>query len=175
LKREYKLDTSIRDKPVLSVDDLLLVLHYHWALDTWVYPNEEQRLLLALLFLFAAYTGSRPCSLVDAAVKKLDKRTQKTAEDGIVSLEGSADEYDSKSECSDEPIDEEGGLPFADADMEELKSVLYKHVTILAVKVKDRTVLAMFITVIHTKGEDRKPQPYVYHSTYLFANNLTSL
>ncbi|KAF2174473.1 hypothetical protein K469DRAFT_648257, partial [Zopfia rhizophila CBS 207.26] len=67
LKRQYKLETSVRDKPVLSVDDLLLVLHHHWVLDTWVYPDEEQRLLLALLFLFAAYTGSRPCSLVDAS------------------------------------------------------------------------------------------------------------
>ena len=72
LRKEYNLDTSVRDKPVLSVDDLR-VLHYHWVFDTWVYPDKEQRLLLALLLLFAAYTGSRPCSLVDAAVKKVDK------------------------------------------------------------------------------------------------------
>ncbi|KAF2194980.1 hypothetical protein K469DRAFT_698544 [Zopfia rhizophila CBS 207.26] len=163
LKRQYKLETSVRDKPVLSVDDLLLVLHHHWVLDTWVYPDEEQRLLLALLFLFAAYTGSRPCSLVDASVKKLDNRASNTVEDEAASPCDSGyedDEYDS--EYRGELEYDEDGLPFADADMEELKSILYEHVTILAVKVKDRSVLVMFITVIHTKGEDRKPQPKTY-------------
>ncbi|KAF2726763.1 hypothetical protein EJ04DRAFT_557793 [Polyplosphaeria fusca] len=70
LTKLYGLDRSPREKPVLSVDDLLVLLHHHWVLDSSVYPDEEQRLLLALLLLFAAYTGSRPCSLVDASVKK---------------------------------------------------------------------------------------------------------
>lgn len=30
--KKYKLDTSVCDKLVLSVDDLLRVLHYHWVL-----------------------------------------------------------------------------------------------------------------------------------------------
>jgi len=75
------------------------------------------------------------------------------------------DEYKSKYWNDSEDDAEEF---FADADSEELKSVLYEHVTILAVRVGDRSVLAMFITVIHTKGEDRKPQPQVFHFTLLF-------
>lgn len=163
LKQQYKLDTSVRDKPVLSVDDLLLVLHHHWVLCTWVYPDEEQRLLVALLFLFAAYTGSRPCSLVDASVKKLEDPTRNTVEDETPSSCDSGYE-DDNSEDGDEPAYDKD----ADTDMEELKSVLYEHVTILAVKVKERSVLVMFITVIHTKGEDRKPQPSVFSLSPLY-------
>ena len=170
LKKKYKLDTSIRDKPVLSVDDLLRVLHYHWVLDTWVYPDEEQRLLLAALFLLAAYTGSRPCSLVDATVKSLDKCTEDDTEEEKVNPHDYIDEDDDdESKYWDDSEDNADEFSFADADMEELKSVLYEHVTILAVKVGDRSVLAMFITVIHTKGEDRKPQPQVFHFTFPYS------
>ncbi|KAI9765991.1 MAG: hypothetical protein M1840_006998 [Geoglossum simile] len=40
LVEEFNLDLSVRDKPVMSVNDLVSVLHYHWALDTATYPNE---------------------------------------------------------------------------------------------------------------------------------------
>jgi hypothetical protein len=49
-----------------SVGDLLELFHYNMVLDTAVFSHEEQRILLKLLLLFAAYTGARPVSLVDA-------------------------------------------------------------------------------------------------------------
>ncbi|XTI91271.1 hypothetical protein V2W45_1471084 [Cenococcum geophilum] len=55
LRKEYNLNISIRDKPVLLV------------LNTWVYPNKKQRLLLTLLLLFTAYIGSRLYSLANIA------------------------------------------------------------------------------------------------------------
>ncbi|KAF2174706.1 hypothetical protein K469DRAFT_685751 [Zopfia rhizophila CBS 207.26] len=166
LTKLYRLDTSPPAKPVLSVDDLLLLLYHHWVLDTGAYPDEEQRLLLALLFLFAAYTGCRPCSLVDASVKKSDEGARNAAKDEAIRFCDSGEDDENDSEYDEEPEFDEDGLPFV--DIEELKSVLYEHVTIMAVKVQDRMVPVMFITIIHTKGEDRKPQPKTYR---VYQNN----
>lgn len=38
----YKLDLSAGDKPVMNVDDLYLVLHHHWVLDSTPYPDGRQ-------------------------------------------------------------------------------------------------------------------------------------
>lgn len=168
LAKSYRLDMSVRDKPVLSVDDLLLLLHYHWVLCTNVYLEEEQRLLLALLFLFAAYTGCRPVSLVDASVKKSDEGTTNTSKGEAIRFCDSSEDDENDSEYDEEPTFGEDGLPFVDE--EEMKSVLYEHVTIIAVKVQDRMVPVMFVTIIHTKGEDRKPQPSVLNIFSSFAS-----
>jgi len=53
-----------REKPVMNVDDIFLILHHHWVLDTSIVPNERQRLQLALLLLLSAYTATRPGALV---------------------------------------------------------------------------------------------------------------
>lgn len=170
----YGLDTSVRDKSVLSVDGLLLLQHYHWVLDTWVYPDEEQRLLLSLLFLFAAYTGCRPCSLVDADVKGSGKSAGTTVKDKAIRFyDSEEDDEDDDDDKLDRKYDKEAeldedGLPFA--SKEELLSVLYEHVTIMAVKVQDRTQIVMFVTITHTKGEKRKPQPSVSTSFRLFTS-----
>ncbi|KIX08334.1 uncharacterized protein Z518_02990 [Rhinocladiella mackenziei CBS 650.93] len=58
-----KMCSSVREKPVMDVDDVFLVLH-HWVLDTSVFPVERQRLQLALLLLLSAYTATRPAALV---------------------------------------------------------------------------------------------------------------
>jgi len=47
----------------MNVDDVFLVLHHHWALDTSTFPDERQRLQLAFLVLLCAYTGTRPGGL----------------------------------------------------------------------------------------------------------------
>lgn len=165
LTEQYQLDKSVRDKPVLSVDDQLLLLYYHWVLCKYVYKEEEQRLLLALLFLFAAYTGCRPVSLLDTSVKGSesesdpDESAKNTAKGKTVRYYDSSEDSETDSGYEEEPDFDEDGPPFVDT--EELKSVLYEHVTIMAVKVQDRMVPVMFVTIIHTKGEDRKPQPSV--------------
>jgi len=51
----------------------------------------------------------------------------------------------------------EDKFSFANIDINELKSILYQNVIILIVRVGDHTVLVMFITIIHRKGENRKP------------------
>lgn len=44
LTTKYNLDTTTREKPVMNVNDIYLVLHHHWILDTSVFPDERQRL-----------------------------------------------------------------------------------------------------------------------------------
>ena len=34
----YNLDLTVEEKPVMNVDDLYLVLHYHWIMDTHLIP-----------------------------------------------------------------------------------------------------------------------------------------
>lgn len=51
----------------MSVEDLLLVIHYLWVSDGCVFPVERQRVQLATLMLLTAYTSSRPGALVEAS------------------------------------------------------------------------------------------------------------
>jgi hypothetical protein len=39
LTRLYNLDLSTKEKPVMNVDDVFLVLHHHWVMDTVTFPN----------------------------------------------------------------------------------------------------------------------------------------
>ncbi|KIX04163.1 uncharacterized protein Z518_07717 [Rhinocladiella mackenziei CBS 650.93] len=71
---EYNLDTGVREKPVMDIDDVFLVLHHHWVLDTPVFPDERQRLQLALLLLLSAYTATRPAALVYKATNHTKQR-----------------------------------------------------------------------------------------------------
>jgi hypothetical protein len=156
ITKEFQLDRSPPKRPVLTVDDLLELLHYNMVLDTAVFPDEEQRLLLNLLLLFAAYTGARPVSLVDASVKNLDESTSDVVRDPAIRF------YDSSEEDEDDNTGaKQSGSSEDVPKSEQLKSVLFEHVTIMAVRAQGRMRLAMWVTLIHTKGEDRKPQPFV--------------
>jgi len=138
------------------------------VLDKSVYPDEEQRLLIALLFLFAAYTGCRPCSLVDASVKKSDDARNTVQDRAINFYNSESEDHEYDSEHNGEAEFDENDPP--SIDVEELKSVLYEHVTIMVAKVQGRFVPAMFITIIHTKGENRKPQSSVSTTVLLFTS-----
>ena len=118
-------------------------------LNTWVYSNKEQRLLLALLLLFTAYTGSRLYLLVDVAVKKVNKVIECDTEeaDPYNGIGGNNDRsgpiYDNNSEDNGEDNSEDNGednsednseddsednedeVSSADMSPKELKSILY--------------------------------------------------
>jgi Protein of unknown function (DUF3435) len=66
LQDEYGLDLSIRDKPTLGVEDLLVILRYHWCFDTASVPHERYTVQLPLLILITAFTASRPGALVES-------------------------------------------------------------------------------------------------------------
>lgn len=67
LAAEYCLDLSERPKPILTVDDLFQILHYHWASDTDTYPIERQRVQQAFLMLLLVYTASRPGAIIESS------------------------------------------------------------------------------------------------------------
>jgi integrase len=70
LTRDFELDITVKEKPVLGVDHLLLLLNYHWARDTSTFPTERHRVQFALILLLLFATGCRPAELVDAKKKK---------------------------------------------------------------------------------------------------------
>jgi hypothetical protein len=55
-----------KDKPMLGLDDLLLLLTHLWARDTCVFLTKDQRYTLATFLLLSIFTGARPAELVDA-------------------------------------------------------------------------------------------------------------
>ncbi len=69
----FNLDPEGKAKPVLGVDDLLLGLTYHWCRDLSIFPTEDDRLDLATIMLFQAYTACRPAELVDGTKTRGDK------------------------------------------------------------------------------------------------------
>ncbi|EJP62038.1 FluG domain-containing protein [Beauveria bassiana ARSEF 2860] len=70
LKTKFNLDDEPGSKPVLSVDDLLLGLTHHWSRDRRVFPTEDDRLDVAAIMLFQAYTACRPAELVDGTKRR---------------------------------------------------------------------------------------------------------
>jgi len=60
----FNLDPSTGEKPVMNVDDIYLILHHHWVVDTATFPDGRQRLQIAFLVLLTAYTATRPGALV---------------------------------------------------------------------------------------------------------------
>jgi hypothetical protein len=58
----------------MNINDLLLVLQYHWAFDREAFPHERQRVQLSLLLLMAAYTATRPGALVESGCARGSNR-----------------------------------------------------------------------------------------------------
>ncbi len=130
-----------REKPVMNVDDIFLILHHHWVLDTSIFPNERQRLQLALLLLLSAYTATRPGALV---YKVTNKRAQREHYIGWEVDEDSANE---------------GNEP--NLDWEVIKTLCYEDVTLVLLPNSDgnRDVLVMEVALKYTKGWKMKPKP----------------
>jgi len=139
---KYNLDTGVREKPVMDVDDVFLVLHHHWVLDTSVFPDERQRLQLAFLLLLSAYTATRPAALVYKATNRTKQREHYLGweDDGP----GDHDEMD--------------------LDWEDIKTLCYEDVTLVMLPNPEakRDLLAMEITLKYTKGYQKKPNPKTY-------------
>ena len=143
--KKYKLDTSVKAKPVMGVDDLLRVLIYHCAKDTSVFPNERQRVQLSLILLFAAYTSSRPAELVDAEPSEKDKARVK-------------DLNWNTPDDSDHNEDEDG----ATTEAKRSKAICYEDIRLMVLRNPDkggRPVVAMEVTLSHHKGVNRKSKP----------------
>ena len=133
------MDRTVKSKPVLGVDDLLLLLNCHWARDKSVYHTERQRVQYALILLLLFGTGCRPAELVDAKRKRRDNPGSDDED-----LEGDVDMGGV-----------EGGTRLYDA-------LCYEDVRLLVVHDPDnsvRDVLAMEVKLSHHKGHNKRPKP----------------
>jgi hypothetical protein len=117
----------------MNVDDVYLVQHHHWALDTSVFPDERQRLQLAFIILLCAYTASRPGALV--YVKRNNQVLTRCALGSDNNIEDVMDL---------EPN-------------EIIETLCYKHVTLVLLPNPDgeRDILAMEVDLRFTKGHKR--------------------
>lgn len=127
----------------MDVDDVYLVLHHHWIHDTSVFPDERQRIQLALLIQLQAYTATRPRVL---AYKKLNKRAINDhyfGDEDEDSQPKYAEEWDSKED--------------------DFKTICYRDVKLILLKNPDggRDLPAMEVTLRYTKGWERRENPYV--------------
>jgi Protein of unknown function (DUF3435) len=141
---------SMTPKPVLSRDDLLTILIYHWTQDTAVYPDERQRVQVPTAILLEIYTGARPAELVDGELSEAMQTKLRNW-----NLRG------------DEPVDWEqefGFAPMAEAE-KRCKALCYEDITLMLVRDPDRggrTTLAAEVLLSHHKGMDNKPKPSVH-------------
>jgi hypothetical protein len=72
---KYDLNIIIKEKSMLNVDDIFLILHHHWTLDVLIFSDKRQRLQLAFLILISLYIEIRPKALIYKAAKNKKLKT----------------------------------------------------------------------------------------------------
>jgi hypothetical protein len=95
-----------KPKPVAGPDDLLLLLTHHWARNESVFPTEDDRLDIATIMLFQAYTGGRPAEFVHVSKGKASQDPLGKAEDanqGERRQDATEEDYDDESDAGDGP------------------------------------------------------------------------
>lgn len=123
----------------MNVDDIFLILHHRWAVDSLVFPDERQRLQLAFLLLLSAYTATRPGALVYSATDRKKQREHH------IGWENNGSEEDER----------------MDYTAEEVKTLCYEDITLLLLPNPHakRGILVMEVTLKYTKGWKKKPKP----------------
>lgn len=114
--------------------------------------QDEKRVQLATILLFAAFTGSRPADLVNASLSAKDKKKINDA-------------FWRKTT----PWDDLDGSDYDEIEVdlsERAESLCWEDVQLRIVTLDDgRMVRAMWIAFTHRRGVDRKPLPYVITTT----------
>ncbi|OAF63116.1 hypothetical protein VC83_00671 [Pseudogymnoascus destructans] len=145
-------DRTVKSKPVLGVDDLLLLLNCHWACDKSVYPTERYRVQFALILLLLFSTGCQPAELVDAKRKQRDNPS-------------SDDDNPSSNDDNPEADVDMGGV---EGDIRLYDALCYEDVRLLVVHDPNnsvRDVLAMEVKLSHHKGHNNRPKPTIFFFT----------
>ena len=132
----------------MGVEDLLRVLVYHWSQDSSVFEDggERQRVQLATILLFAAFTSARPAELVDG---ELSEKLKKKIKD-LKWLEGAMQPPDGDSESDDGRA------------AKRSKALCYEDVCLRVLQDpedKSKATLALEVVLSHHKRCDRKSKP----------------
>ncbi|KAM7215024.1 putative FluG domain containing protein [Rhypophila decipiens] len=137
----YALDTTTNDKPVLNVDDVYLILHHHWVHNRSRFPDEHQRVQLALMLQIPCYTATRPRVLAYAPINK-----KRIAAHYI----GQNREVDLHAEWNPEEDD------FRPVSYRDIKLFLLPNPG------APKYLLVMEITLRYTKGWNQRPIPKTF-------------
>jgi Protein of unknown function (DUF3435) len=157
----------------LGVDDLLLLLNYHWARDTSTFSTERHRVQFALILLLLFGTGCRPAELVDAKKKRKDDISsdnddlEVVDDDDILAVDKSDDGFGTESNKDfsgrdDNTLQGVVTISRAEEDIRHFDAICYKDVRLLVVRSpgsREREGLAMEVTMAHHKGHKRRPKP----------------
>ncbi len=166
LVKTYRLRKLARAKPVMSVDDLYHILFTHWVYDDATYVDERQRVQVATALLLAAYTGCRPCSLFDTSQKKFDNAAT-SAQSPCDPRASNATDLDSDSDSDDtlsESSSESGNDYSCDPGSAQTGSIRYSDVRLFAFRSRvpgGSNLIVAKVTLLHTKGAERKTQSSV--------------
>ncbi|KAI3339677.1 FluG domain-containing protein [Ustulina deusta] len=163
---------NIDGKPVLNVDNLLVILTFNIAYDTSIFPGERHRIQLTGCYQLLCYTGARPAELVDGERKKPKDGSaeQLFGRKVVESPSPSADDGEDDSEDQGSAPDENSQLLESLLSQETLgrgrpKALCYEDIQMMVVRhpVTGRCIPAMAIKFIHHKGADNKPKPTIFY------------
>jgi hypothetical protein len=73
---EFGLVDTVKAKPVLGPDDVLLLLTHLWARDACTFPTRDQCESPAAIMLLSIFTGCRPAELIERARRKATLKYQ---------------------------------------------------------------------------------------------------
>ncbi|KAI0550140.1 hypothetical protein F4679DRAFT_595032 [Xylaria curta] len=62
---DWELRTVVKEKTSIFVQDLAVLLSYHWIRDTEIFPHERLRVELATMLILGGPSAARPGSLID--------------------------------------------------------------------------------------------------------------
>lgn len=134
-----------------------------------MFKDEQQRVYVATGILMAAYFGCRPVSMFDTRLG-LEDETMEKHTFGLPQYPLDSDDLDSDA-CSDDNSDSDTD-DGVDAGDDEIRTLLWRHVAFIAVPNMHSGKPNIFfakVTLLHTKGEDKKPHPYVLPLQFLYS------
>jgi hypothetical protein len=179
----------------MNVDDIYLVLYYHWVQDVTIYPDGRQRLQVSFLMLISAYTATRPGALVYVArnVKEYkscpvgdeddnedtDKENSENDEmddnedgekDNVENDEMDDNEDGDKDNVENDEMDDKTVKAFLGHSdgMEPVKTLCYEDANLLLLPnpTGTRDLLALEIDLRYTKGHQRQTKRSVIYSSF---------
>jgi len=137
----FELDNTVKSKPVLGMDDLLLLLNHHWARDTATFPIEQHQVQFALILLLLFSTGCRPAELVDAKKKRKDNtgfEDDDLNDDNILAVDKSDDGFGAGSnkdfgDRDNDALDSVDATSGVEEDIRHCDAICYKDVHLLGI------------------------------------------
>jgi hypothetical protein len=178
LKKEFGLVDTVKSKPVLSPDDILLLLAHLWARDTCTFPTKGQRESQAAIMLLSVFTSCRLAELVDRSQRKVTcKYLQRNQGDSDSEEQDPDSDLDDPNYDAPDPWDNPNNTDYnwleenatGDDETEHLnkrkrsKALCYEDICLWIVQNplhEERDLVAMEVTLAHHKGVDNKPKPY---------------